>query len=100
MTNYSFATSLEPYHEAPHLKRKQSEDILAFISKGANCLLQLAQLTGLPQSTVSGRCNDLVSEGKAKYNGFVIYENRKRKKIVVIKKVPEGRQSELNFFVS
>lgn len=96
MSNYSFETSLLPYREAPELKKRQADDLLAFIKRGANNLLQLSQLSGLPQSTVSGRCSDLINEGKVRYDGFTIYADRKRKKIVVIKPVEKGTQ--LNFF--
>jgi hypothetical protein len=97
MTTYSYATSLPPYQESPSIKKRQQDELLAFILKGANNLLQLSQLTGLPQSTVSGRINDLIDESKVLYFGFTIYADRKRKKIVAIKKLPEGKQSELTF---
>ena|SRR5436190_728259 len=97
MSNYSYPTSLPAYESGPLIKHKQSEDILAFIKRGATNLLQLSQLTGLPQSTVSGRISDLLNEGKIEYKGFVIYADRKRKKIVAIKKLPEDKQSELFF---
>jgi hypothetical protein len=97
-SNYSFQTSLPAFTDNQVNKRRQCDEILAFIVKGANNLLQLSQLTGLPQSTVSGRCNDLIEEGKIKYEGFTVYNDRKRKRIVVIKKVA-AKQSEL-FFVS
>jgi len=83
MNNYSFETSLPPYKEAPELKKRQADELLLFIKRGANNLLQLAQLSGLPQSTVAGRCSDLRTEGKIDYSGHVIYANRKRKKIVI-----------------
>ena len=95
MTNYSYATSLPPYQEGAIIKKRQQDELLAFIIKGANNLLQLAQLTGLPQSTVSGRISDLIEENKIEYFGFTVYADRKRKKIVAIKKLPEGKQSEL-----
>ncbi len=95
MTNYSFATSLPPYQEAPNLKKRQADEILLFINKGANNLLQLSQLTGLPQSTIAGRCNDLIQESKIEYKGNVIYADRKRKNIVAVKRIIEGKQSEL-----
>ncbi len=95
MTNYSFPTSLSAYNDNAAIKRRQADEVLAFINKGANCLLQLSQLTGLPQSTISGRCNDLIQESKIEYKGNVIYADRKRKKIVAVKRVIEGKQSEL-----
>ncbi len=82
MTNYSFATSLPAYQDNASTKQKQSEAILSLIKSGVNNLLMLSEVTGLPQSTVSGRCNDLITEGKIFYSGFVTYNNRKRKKIL------------------
>jgi predicted transcriptional regulator len=87
MNNYSFSTSLPAYQDNALIKRRQADDLFLFIKRGANNLLQLSQLTGLPQSTVSGRCNDLLSEGKIKYDGHTIFADRKRKKICVIKPV-------------
>ncbi len=95
MTNYSFATSLPPYQDNAAIKRRQADEVLAFINKGANNLLQLSQLTGLPQSTIAGRCNDLIEEGKIMYSGHTVYADRKRKKIVAVKRIIEGKQSEL-----
>ena len=95
MTNYSYATSLPPYQDNASIKKRQQDELHAFILKGANNLLQLAQLTGLPQSTVSGRINDLISEKKAEYSGYTIYADRKRKRIVAVKKVIIGKQVDL-----
>ncbi len=97
MTNYSFPTSLPAYQDNAAIKRRQADEILAFINKGANCLLQLSQLTGLPQSTIAGRCNDLIEEGKIMYSGHTVYADRKRKRIIIKNKFPTGKQSELNF---
>ncbi len=69
MTNYSFATSLPAYQEKPSEKRRQADELFAFIRRGANNLLQLSELSGLPQSTVAGRCNDLIEENRIEYNG-------------------------------
>ena len=98
MSNYSFQTSLEPYREAPELKKRQADELFAFIRKGANNLLQLSELSGLPQSTVSGRVNDLVEENKIEYNGFTVFRDRKRKRIVVKQPMTKGQQAELLFF--
>jgi hypothetical protein len=87
MNNYSFTTSLPAYHDNALIKRRQADDLFLFIKRGANNLLQLSQLSGLPQSTVAGRCNDLIYECRIEYKGHVVYANRKRKKIVVIKPV-------------
>jgi hypothetical protein len=96
MTNYSFPTSLPAYHEGPDIKRRQQDELLAFIVKGAaDNLLHLARLTGLPQSTVSGRINDLIEESKVKYLGYTVYADRKRKKIIAINPVRTGQQQQL-----
>ena len=93
--NYSFETSLPPYREAPELKKRQADELMAFIKRGANNLLQLSELSGLPQSTVSGRCNDLIEENKICYHGYTVYNDRKRKKICLIKAPVNGVQKEL-----
>lgn len=87
MTNYSFATSLPAYQENPSGKKKQSEVLFSAIQSlgGISCLKQLANITGLPQSTVAGRINDLAEEGKVIYDGFVDFEGRKRKRIVILR---------------
>lgn len=86
MTNYSFETSLPAFKENQTQKRVQRENILRFIKKGADNLLQLSQITGIPQSTVSARMKELRKDQKADYLGYVVYENRKRKKIVAVVK--------------
>lgn len=89
-SNYSFDTSLPAYKEnQATAKRTQCDKILALIRKGADNLLQLAELSGLPQSTVAARMNDLVEEKKAKYNSKVVYKNRLRKQIELIDPQPE-----------
>jgi hypothetical protein len=52
-------------------------------------------VTGLPQSTVSGRVNDLKTEGKIDYPGYVVYKDRKRKRIIAIKPEIKITQKEL-----
>ena len=87
MNNYSFDTSYEPYLENKAFnKRTQCDEVMAFIKKGANNLLQIAQGMKIPQAVISARVNDLIDEGRAKYEGFTIYANRKRKKIVAVVK--------------
>lgn len=87
--NYSYATSLPDYKENKAFnKRRQCDEVLAFIKKGANNLLQLSELTKIPQAVVSARMSDLMEENKAKYEGFTIYNNRQRKKIVPVKPEP------------
>ncbi len=82
-TNYPYQTSLLPYLEE---RIGQVNTIYHFIQTGCNCLLILSDVTGLPQSTVSGRVNDLISSGKVCYSGIVNYKNknRNRKKIVAL----------------
>lgn len=70
MDNYSYSTSLPAYHESAINKRRQAEEIFRFITRGANNLLQLSEVTGLPQSTVAGRVNDLKGEGKVTYTAL------------------------------
>jgi hypothetical protein len=80
---YSWKTSYPSYKDNQSEKQRQANLILNHIKEGADCLLKLAELTGLPQSTVAGRTNDLIDEGKVMYEGFVNYNNRKRKKIIL-----------------
>jgi hypothetical protein len=91
-TNYSTFTSLSAYHEPG--KDKQAEQILSLIKSGADNLLRLSELTGLPQATCSGRVNDLIREGKVSYHGFTHYRDRTRKKIAVVS-VPNYVSQEL-----
>lgn len=93
--NYSYETSLPAYLDNPTEKRRQQDEMLRFIRKGANNLLQLSILMGIPQSTVSGRMTDLIKEGRAKYDGHVIYNGSKRKRIVAIKPEIKITQTEL-----
>jgi hypothetical protein len=100
MSNYSYATSYEPYKDNSAIKRRQADEIMAFIVRGGNNLLQLAQLTGLPQSTVSGRISNLLEEKRIEYSGHTIYAGadgkpRKRKRIVPVKKIVIGKQVDL-----
>lgn len=85
--NYSFATSMEPYLEnKATAKRRQCDNILAFIRRGSDNLLQISELSGIPQAICSARLADLRNESKADYSGFVIYKDRKRKRIVLVEK--------------
>ena len=85
---YSYTTSLPAYKENQVTNKKtQCEDVLSFVIYGANNLLQISQLSGIPQAIVSARVNDLVNEGKVEYNGHVIYSNRLRKKIILFRKI-------------
>lgn len=94
--NYSYETSYAPFKENQALnKRTQCDEVLKFIKKGANNLLQISALSGIPQAIVSARMSDLIEENRAKYEGFTIYENRKRKKIIAIKHESKIYQNEL-----
>lgn len=96
MNNYSYETSYAPYKENQALnKRTQCDEVLKFIKKGANNLLQISALSGIPQAIVSARVNDLINENKAKYDGCIIFNDRKRKKIVAIKQEIKITQKEL-----
>jgi DNA-binding IclR family transcriptional regulator len=83
---YSYETSLPAYEEGRHtVKARQQETILEMIkSSGANTIREIAKLTGLPDSTIAGRLNDLIKSGKVEYKGFVEYDGRKRKEIGLV----------------
>lgn len=83
--NYSYQTSLPPYLEAPQSKQIQMQRIVAIVALGASCIKEIAKKTGIPDSTVSGRCSDAIKAGAIKYDGFIIFENRKRKRIILNK---------------
>lgn len=84
-TNYSYETSLPPFLEnQDNNKQAQCNKVASCIRRGANNLLQIAQQAHLPQSTIAARVNDLIHEGKAMYLGTVIFDNRKRKRIVLL----------------
>lgn len=84
--SYSFSTSYPAYQENLQFnKRTQCDEVLGFILKGANNLLQISEASGIPQAIVSARVSDLINESKIEYRGFTVYKNRKRKRIVAIK---------------
>lgn len=85
MTNYSFSTSLPAYQENPSGKQKQSETLYSAIKSfgGVSCLKQLSNITGLPQSTVAGRISDCIKAGLVEYSDFVVFDGRKRKRIII-----------------
>ncbi len=100
MTNYSFPTSLPAYEDNAAIKKRQADNILYLIINGNDNLLKLSELIGLEQGRISARVNDLINENKVKYDGFVYYAGndgklRKRKKIVAVKRIIAGKQSEL-----
>lgn len=86
-TNYSIETSLPAYHED---KSTQVALVERLITEGVNNLKWLEEKTGLPQSTLAGRVNDLAKEKKVMYSGFTRYKDRLRKRIVVFKLSEQG----------
>lgn len=96
--NYSWQTSYPVYVENQAFnKRRQCDEVLSIIRKGANNLLQISEVSGIPQAIISARVNDLIKEEKIKYADFTVYKDRKRKKICLIKLSPASKfeQSEL-----
>lgn len=85
-TNYSYKTSLPAYREDENGKQAQKDKILAEIQrlKDGACLKQIEHFMKLPQSTCSGRINDLIDDGKVKHDGYMEFEGRLRKKFVII----------------
>lgn len=82
--NYSYSTSYPAYLENESGKNAQETRVLRAINslKGKATLKQLEKILKLPQSTISGRVNDLVKAKKVKYSGEVFYEGRTRKQII------------------
>jgi len=78
---YSYETSLPAYKKGFLSKAKQQSRIVNLVKSGVNTIRQLAEITGLPDSTVSGRISDAINDKQLKYDGFVEYEGRKRKRI-------------------
>lgn len=79
-SNYSFETSLPAYKSNPTVKAKQKSHTLSIFNElgGRATLKQVADKMGLPQSTVSGRINDLIEDKelidtgqKEMYDGLV-----------------------------
>lgn len=89
-TNYSYKTSLPAYREDETGKQAQKTKILAEFNRlgGAACLKQIEKFMHLPQSTCSGRINDLIDDGKVKHDGYMEFEGRLRKKFVIINEKP------------
>lgn len=85
-TNYSFETSLPAYRENGAGKQSQQEQILEEMKRlgGSACLKQIERAMNLPQSTCSGRMNDLIAAGKVFFDGLIDFEGRKRKKFTTI----------------
>lgn len=85
-TNYSYKTSLPAYREDATGKQAQKDKILGEIQrlKDGACLKQIEHFMTLPQSTCSGRINDLIADGKVKHDGYMEFEGRLRKRFVLI----------------
>jgi predicted transcriptional regulator len=82
---YSYETSLPAYEEIKAtVKETHCEWILSLIRDGARTIKELAKKTGLPDSSVAGRVNNLIAEGKVEYTGYVEYDGRKRKQIGLV----------------
>ena len=90
-TNYSVATSLPAWNSNPQGKQAQADKILELCyTMPIITIKHLAQLTGLPDSTVSGRVNDLIEEGKLRYSDDKVkYLGYTRKRIEVVKRQME-----------
>jgi len=90
-TNYSLETSLPAYHANTQGKQAQAMMILQLCyTLPVITIKHLAQLTGLPDSTVSGRVNDLIEEGKLRYSDDKVkYLGYTRKRIEVVKRQME-----------
>lgn len=86
-TNYSFETSLPAYKINPVNKQSQANKILGYVKQlKSTTLKELEDLTGMPQSTIAGRVNDLIEDKKVHYNGKKKYKGMLRK---IIEPVPE-----------
>lgn len=97
VTKFSVATSLPAYREHSSVKAIQEARIIGLVSQGFDSLLDISEITGLPQSTVSGRANDAIKHGKLRYCGYVIYKNRKRKRLVMAPAPRAGVQTSMAF---
>lgn len=89
-TNYSYETSLPAHQEDQPGKKAQKEKILEGIKKlgGSACLKQVQEFMKIPQSSCSGRINDLIVDGSIKHHGYVKYDGRKRKKFMLTELIP------------
>ena len=89
--NYSYQTSLPAYTDNISGKQIQQDKIVSIIRiKKETTLKELEELTGLPQSTISGRVNDGIEAKKLIYFGTIIYKNRLRKKIKIYAEEKQG----------
>lgn len=85
-TNYSYKTSLPAYNDNAEGKNFQKNKILEEMKRlgGSACLKQIEKAMHLPQSTCSGRMNDLIDDGKVIHNGYIEFEKRLRKRFVLV----------------
>lgn len=101
-TNYSYDTSLPAYHSNANDKKRQQDIIQGLVTEKGTCLkeieIKLWQLhkIRIPQSTISGRINDLMKEKKVMYFDKVKYAGCKRKRIIPYRE-NTIHQSEINF---
>jgi predicted transcriptional regulator len=88
-SNYSFDTSLPAYQGNQEDKQIQKKKLLAIFNQcgGRATLKEVADLMGLPQSTVSGRINDLIADKELMDTGEKkSYQGYTRKVFAVIKR--------------
>lgn len=85
-TNYSHKTSLPAHRENPEGKKAQKEKILEEFKRlgGSACLKQIEHFMHIPQSSCAGRINDLIKDGMVKHDGHIQFENKLRKKFVIV----------------
>ena len=101
MTNYSYGTSLPAYHDKTH-KEFQRKMILGLLVRlgGRSFIKELALETGLPDSTIAGRVNDLIKEGSVYYGATEKWKDRRRKQILLVandKSMPAMRTNYYGF---
>jgi DNA-binding MarR family transcriptional regulator len=90
-TNYSFPTSGPAYHDKTHRQYQRTMLLNLLIRMGGkSSLLELANESNLPESTVSGRINDLIKDGLVYYGAPIAYKGRKRKQVLI---TLSGRQT-------
>jgi len=97
-TNYSYGTSDIAYHSNKDGKQTDEEKVFHWCKTLPNPTIgEIADKTGIVDSTVAGRINDLITKGLVRYDetikddegniiheGKVIYKGSKRKRIVII----------------
>ena len=101
-TNYSYETSLPAYHSNANDKKRQQDIIQSLVTEKGTCLkeieIRLWQLhkIRIPQSTISGRINDLIQQKKVMYMDKIDFAGCKRKRIIPYRE-NIIYQSEINF---